>query len=65
MQKRYRYPWLTSDEPRNLSDEVLIEKFNFYKFVYKWTPEGERNVLQDQLSDICDEIVSRKLNKKD
>lgn len=65
MQKRYRYPWLASDEPRNLSDEVLIEKFNFYKFVYKWTPEGERNVLQDQLSDIYDEIVSRKLNKKD
>lgn len=65
MQKRYRYPWLAFDEPRNLSDEVLIEKFNFYKFVYKWTPEGERNVLQDQLSDIYDEIVSRKLNKKD
>ena len=65
MQKRYRYPWLTCDEPRNLSDEVLIEKFNFYKFVYKWTPEGERNALQDQLSDIYDEIVSRKLNKKD
>lgn len=65
MQKRYRYPWLVSDEPRNLSDEVLIEKFNFYKFVYKWTPEGERNVLQDQLSDMYDEIVSRKLNKKD
>ena len=65
MQRRYRYPWLAFDEPRNLSDEVLIEKFNFYKFVYKWTPEGERNVLQDQLSDIYDEIVSRKLNKKD
>lgn len=65
MQKHYRYPWLACDEPRNLSDEVLIEKFNFYKFVYKWTPEGERNVLQDQLSDIYDEIVSRKLNKKD
>lgn len=65
MQKRYRYPWLACDEPRNLSDGVLIEKFNFYKFVYKWTPEGERNVLQDQLSDIYDEIVSRKLNKKD
>ena len=65
MQKRYRYPWLAFDEPRNLSDEVLIEKFNFYKFVYKWTPEGERNALQDQLSDIYDEIVSRKLNKKD
>ncbi|MDT3387471.1 MAG: hypothetical protein LIR46_06900 [Bacteroidota bacterium] len=61
----YRYPWLACDEPRNLSNEDLIGKFDFYRFVYKWTPEGERNELQDRISDLYDEIVRRKLNKKD
>lgn len=61
----YRYPWLACDEPRNLSDEDLIGKFDFYRFVYKWTPEGERNELQDRISDLYDEIMRRKLNKKD
>lgn len=64
MIKQYRYRWAAMDEPSRLSDEDLISKYDFYRFVLKWTPEGERNELYDRLSDIYDEIVSRGLLKK-
>lgn len=56
----YRYPWLKCDRPDRRTDEDLISTFDFYRLIYKWTPEGERNELQDRLSDLYDEIMRRK-----
>lgn len=64
MSKQYRYHWAAMDEPSRLSDKDLISKYDFYKFILKWTPEEERNELYDRLSDLSDEIEDHGLIKK-
>lgn len=59
-----RIKWNPLEHPSKLTDEQLVEKYNFYRFVLAWTAENERNEIYDRIADLVDEMKNRKLIDK-
>lgn len=61
--KRYQYNWASCDEPAKLSNKILMDKFDLYRFVDTYGQGQDHNELLDKLQDLHDEMVRRGLIK--